>query len=167
MTAILAFDPGSAKSGWCKVAVTGVRPSLVTLSYVESGEVLSTRDAVRSLIANSEADVVAIEMLAGIAYPVKGAGIVSALVASSNVAGMIAALAYAEGRQVAEMTATQWRRMVIGKGNASDKAIAQTIPRLVREWPKRSNVHERDAAGLAIATAWQMSSRATKTAVGG
>lgn len=162
---VLSFDPGSTKSGWAELDVADAFGPIV-LRYVAAGEVPSTRDAVRDLIVNSEAEIVAVEKLAGIAYQTKGAGIVSALIASSNVAGMIAALAYAEGRQVVEMPAVEWRRMVCGKPNASDKIIKDVIPRLVRMWPRRSNCHERDAAGLAIAVAWREVGSVRKAAGG-
>lgn len=149
---ILALDPGSTSSGWCLVEAS--RSRAINVRALAMGEVESTPNALRELLVERLPDVVAVEVLRGIAYPSKGAGIVGNLVSSSFAAGVIVGLARAFELAVVEMPAVQWRRAVLGKANASDREIAWTIPRLVDEWPKRSNAHERDAGGLAVGVAW-------------
>jgi Holliday junction resolvasome RuvABC endonuclease subunit len=53
---------------------------------------------------------------------------------------------------VHEVTASDWRRGIVGRSSPSDAAIKVAIMRQVAGWPKRSNEHERDAAGVALAT---------------
>lgn len=157
MTRILAFDPGSTRSGWCLVVSNDARP--VVVDFVAAGEVDSTSPEVCALLGELQPGVVAVEVLRGIAYPAKGAGIVGNLASASFAAGLIAGLATPVcDEAVVEMTAREWRGSVLGKPNASDQAIAVVVPRLVRGWPKRSNVHERDAGGLALAVAWRRAS---------
>ncbi len=54
------------------------------------------------------------------------------------------------GIAVLEVTAGQWRGRLIGKASADDALIAMMIPRLILDWPARSNAHVRDAAGVAL-----------------
>lgn len=52
---------------------------------------------------------------------------------------------------VHEVTASEWRRGIVGRPSASDAMIKAAIVRQVAGWPSRSNEHERDAAGVALA----------------
>lgn len=161
---VLAFDPGTHETGWCRVDVRGTRPNPITITLVDLGNVESSVEGVWPLLAG--ADVVAVEVLRGIAYPVKGAGIVGSLVSSSAVAGGIVWLARGGRFHVVETTAREWRGVVMGRPQASDAEIGRVIPGLVRGWPRRSNSHARDAAGLAVGTAWKMGGARVKQEAG-
>lgn len=159
MTMILGFDPGSSDTGWCKVDSRGGAGQPVTVTYYDSGTVPSSFEAVGGLL-RSRPDVVAIEKIKGFAFGAgKGPGVVAALIATSWVAGMIATLAWSEAIPFVEMTALEWRRLVLGRPSASDQEIATVVPRLVHGWPARSNVHTRDAGGLALGVAWHLNGR--------
>lgn len=98
--------------------------------------------------------IIAIEKLEGIAFSPKGAGIVPHLISASNAAGVAkgaAQLLATRGTlSIHEASARTWRSAVVGKANASDAGIKVAIQRLVPNWPKVSNSHERDACGVAI-----------------
>lgn len=156
---ILGFDPGSADTGWCELDVRGGAGTPITPTYFDSGTVPSSFEGVGALL-RARPDVVAIEKISGYAFGAgKGPGVVAALIATSWVAGMIAALAHAEGLAIVELSALEWRRVVLGKPSASDQLIADVLPRLVHAWPKRSNVHTRDAGGCALGVAWRLNGR--------
>lgn len=152
---VVGLDPGTNSTGYCIIDTRGASPQPIACTYLDGGSVASTGASFTALFAERlDSDVtVAIEVLAGIAYAPKGGGIVASLIASSRIAGLIAGLVYGRAR-IFEMTAREWRGHVLRKPQASDKEIARVIPGLVHGWPKRSSVHVRDAAGVAIACAW-------------
>jgi Holliday junction resolvasome RuvABC endonuclease subunit len=158
----VGFDPGTNTTGWCVIGSTG---NPIRTRYHSSGMEASTAHALLCLIQRLDLAypvrlTVAIEALAGIAYPVKGPGVVSALISSSRVSGILTGICHGRISEVSEMTAREWRGAVLKKPHASDHDIAATIPRLIEGWPKRSSVHVRDAAGVALATAWLKGGRA-------
>lgn len=161
MTIIVGLDPGTNNTGYCIIDTRTSPPNQVACTYLDGGNVASTSssftdffaDRLRLLRTDLGNVTVAIEVLAGIAYAPKGGGIVASLIASSRIAGLIAGLVYGRAR-IFEMTAREWRGHVLRKPQASDQEIARVIPGLVHGWPKRSSVHVRDAAGVAIACAW-------------
>lgn len=167
MSVIVGLDPGTNSTGYCIIDTRGSSPQPITCTFLDSGNVASTGDSFTdlfierlSLLRTDLSNVtVAIEVLAGIAYAPKGGGIVASLIASSRIAGLIAGLVYGRAR-IFEMTAREWRGHVLRKPQASDQEIARVIPGLVHGWPKRSSVHVRDAAGVAIACAWVGGGRA-------
>lgn len=156
---VLGFDPGSSHTGWCAIDVRGGGTLPVEATYFDAGTVPSACGDV-ALLLRRYPEVVAVEKLAGYAFGAgKGPGVVAGLVASSWVAGLISALAWSEGLATEEMTAMEWRKRVLGKPSASDQQIAVAIPAAIHGWPKRSNVHVRDAAGVALAVAMKLNGR--------
>ena len=160
---VLGVDPGSSASGWARVDVRGGNGLPVTVTYVSSGNALSKPSSLSPLMDG--ADVVGCEKLEGVTYPAKGPGIVSALIASSYVAGLVSGIAAARGIRCIDMPAVQWRRIVIGKPNANDALVKDVVHRLVIGLPKRTNVHVRDALGVALGVAWALGGAARKQAV--
>lgn len=67
----------------------------------------------------------------------------------ANLAGRIRGHAEALGLLVAVIPATQWRRGIVGHGNAGDAEVARALRARVA-WTGRSNADERDAAGCAL-----------------
>lgn len=157
---ITGFDPGSNKTGWCSLDVRGGGTVPVEATFFEAGIVASEPYELAELLRALKPEVVAIEKLEGFAFGGgKGPGVVSALVASSRVAGMLSGLAYAAQIEAVEMTALVWRKLVIGNASAKDVQIADVVPARVHGWPKRSNAHTRDAGGVALATALRLNGR--------
>lgn len=160
MTVILGLDPGSSSTGWALVDTRGGAGRPIITTYLDAGAVASTAEMVAGLLSMYSPDAVAVEKLEGIAYASKGPGIVAGLVSSAHAAGVIVGVASALGHHVEQLTARDWRRLVLGQPAATDQQIARVIPTLVRGWPKRSNVHERDAGGVALAIAWRRNGQA-------
>jgi Holliday junction resolvasome RuvABC endonuclease subunit len=160
VTVILAFDPGSNESGWCLVDTRGGAGSPITATYLDSGNLPSKPADVAHLLRVEKPDLVAVEDLRGFAYGSKGPGVVAALISSANRAGGIEWLSWALGIAIVEMTASHWRQIVLGNGSATDERIKTVIPRLIHGWPARSNVHTRDAGGLALGVAWKLNGKA-------
>lgn len=160
---ILAFDPGSTSTGWCAIDTRGGEGLPITSTFLDKGEIPSTEGEISLLIRAQLPDVVAIEKLEGFAFGAgKGPGVVAALVASSRIAGLIRGVAWAEGPATVEMTAREWRKLVLGQPSATDERIAKVIPTLVHGWPSRSNQHTRDAGGLALGVAWVLNGKGPK-----
>lgn len=159
---ITAFDPGTNESGWCTIDTRGGAGTPITATYLDAGNVPSTPGELALVVQTQRPDVVAVENLAGFAYGTKGPGVVAALISSAHAAGLIVAVAWAAGVPVVQLTARDWRTLVLGNGSATDQRIAQVIPALVHGWPTRSNVHTRDAGGLALGTAWKLNGKAPR-----
>lgn len=161
---VLGLDPGSLRSGYSIIHATGGHGRPIAASFLRGGEIESEpeawRETVRSTIHTahiySSSLCVAVEWVEGIAFPAKGAGIVPHLVSSAAVAGGVAWMALAMGVGVRKISARDWRRTLFAKPQSSDQEIKAKLPGLFQSgWPKRSNVHVRDAAGCALACAWR------------
>lgn len=157
MTTILGFDPGSHQSGYALIDVRGGIGMPITATFIGGGVVVSTETPVRELLASMNPNVVAVEWVQGISYGAKGGGVVPHLIASAAVAGGIEWVALGRGIRTVRLPARDWRRTLFALPHASDKDIAHRLPGLFAAgWPKKSNVHQRDAAGCALACAWSL-----------
>ena len=153
---VLGFDPGSRSSGWARLDVRGCAPAPVVPTFLEGGEVESDFFAVGALFRATSSDLVAVEWLEGIAYPIRNPGIVAQLLASSAAASRIETLARVAERKTSRVPAVKWRHLLCGRGNADDKLVKLAVERLVYGMPPRSNVHVRDAVGCAVGAAWMV-----------
>jgi hypothetical protein len=150
---VLGFDPG-ATIGWAEVG-TGPR-------FINGG---STRDLSLALsrirewsgfFLSAKKDLpdpqfmVAVESVSKV-YPRERftSKMATALLLAERQAGEIVATARACGFDVLEVSAAQWRRSLLGAGRATDRVIAQRLPLIVNDMPKRTNAHVRDAVGVA------------------
>lgn len=151
---VLGVDPGPREHGWALVRVVDPQRAL----FVGCGKHEGNAEGVLSLLGVHLADVVAIE--SPTTFMPTGPGgkfiptVATALFGTTRQVGRLAAVAELDGWAVVEMTASDWRREVCGKGSSTDAQIAADITRLVAGWPRRSNVHVRDAAGVALAAGW-------------
>lgn len=68
----------------------------------------------------------------------------------SLVAGQILGFTTARGIRTSEVSAAEWRKALCGRHNATDTMVKQMARIRVRNLPKRTSVHCRDAAGCAI-----------------
>jgi hypothetical protein len=84
----------------------------------------------------------------------------TALMNASYVAGGIVRLGKHLGLRVVELAPQQWRTAIGAsrstKGTDQDAMVRDAIQTLIAGWPKRSNNHVRDAAGVALAAWWQV-----------
>lgn len=161
------------------------------LSYGAKGEFDSDDTAslrraiveVPSMAYGTAANVVVIERLEGYTYPgrsfVASRAIAETVRMGERIRGRaIALLSDAHARQaaanavvfgrdvrrvpvVADVVARAARATVCGKGSAKDRTVKTCVERFIAGWPKRSNVHERDAALVAMAWAWTGGKAAT------
>lgn len=91
-------------------------------------------------------------------------GMANQLLATKDIGRDVERIALREGVPVVTITSSEARRRIgvrIGGRGATkgdvDRQVGVAVPRLVSEWPTRSNNHERDAAVAAIAghARWQ------------
>lgn len=92
----------------------------------------------------------------------------SALIDTAYMAGAISACARAAACRVVEMRPETWRAAIGAarktKGTDQDALVKAAVRSLITGWPKRSNDHVRDAAGVGLAAYWQV--RAERRASG-
>jgi Holliday junction resolvasome RuvABC endonuclease subunit len=149
---VLGVDPGPTSHGWALVHVTGLDGG----RFVICGECKDQPAENILRLVKTPSGLLAIEVPArflpsnGTHYP----AVAGALMGTTYQAGRLASIAEDRGLASVEMTAADWRREVCGKGAAKDGQVAEAVGRLVSGWPKRSNAHVRDAAGVALAAGW-------------
>ncbi len=71
-------------------------------------------------------------------------------VRTARVATSLALMALAKGIEVVPVPAGVWRHRVVGKNNPKDTTIAPAVRAGFADFPEASNVHLRDAGGLAL-----------------
>lgn len=74
----------------------------------------------------------------------------TALLLAERQVGEIVATARNAGLDVLEVSAAQWRSAIVGNKAATDAAIKAVVSKRVKDFPKRSNAHVRDAMGCAL-----------------
>jgi len=152
---VIGFDPG-AHLGW--VALDVARPG-ARAAWIAAG-VLRGEARVRlalELYIEHQPDAVIVEAVEAVYGRDRfGAGMASALLAAERLGGRLYQLAEDHGIPAHTITAAQWRKAITGNGRATDEAIKAAILLRCAGWPKRSNAHERDAAGVAIVGAEQV-----------
>jgi hypothetical protein len=143
---VIGFDPG-VHVGWAVVEVQRppVRPHLVRTGVISGSASFSDYVLLMNAI-----DLVAIEQTSGIAFAGKK-GIVANLLDCAAVHGGIARIAESLGKPIELVRAVDWRGSLLRKPNASDSDIAEWAKRNVLDMPPRTNVHTRDAIGVAVA----------------
>lgn len=119
--------------------------------YKNAGVIVSTHAAINLLLSNTVFEsrgVVAIEMPAGYAYQQCR---IPGLLATARVGGMIEACAIAMlGVPPWIISASEWRKIVVGIGNPTDKQVEHAVWTNLPGMPAKSNVHTRDAMGCAL-----------------
>lgn len=148
---VLGIDPGSRAHGW---AVLVVGPH--SARYLDGGHrECSAADLVRRTIrveCRGPLDLVAVEVPAVLHH----LPAVRQVLLTAVSAGAALGAADCFDRLNVRVNPADWRRDVCGHGSARDSTVKDAIDRLVTGWPKRSNVHIRDAAGVALHAAWRV-----------
>ena len=144
---LLSLDPGPTSSGYARVRLVGPR-----VTYVSSGRVSSDLNQLERLF-DPELDAVAVETPKGYVFsPARGAQ----LLATARIAGALAWMAQARHLRLVELSAGEWRKALCGRATADDHRVADAVAANVIDCPAKSNVHVRDALGLALVAAWQL-----------
>jgi Holliday junction resolvasome RuvABC endonuclease subunit len=151
MSTILGIDPGSKQSGFAYLKAEKSAKGW-DFHFIRKGRI--ENEKILDLVNGTHWDVLAIERVKGIVYGSKG-GASGHLIDTADFAGelrgigrMLARFA-GGGKRVTSFTAREWRKALVGKANPENNEITPVVLRLVNGWPKRSNNHERDAAGVA------------------
>lgn len=159
------IDPG-ATIGWCDIE----RESAGVFRYVASGTwdaaqiqrgggIPGLDRAVQVVCVETPEEMHPNQVRAGLAHPGTLVSTIRELISTAKLAERISAEADGMCYRVLEPTAAQCRTALgvklgaqRGKGDKStvDQQIGRIIPMIVRDWPKKSNRHVRDAAAAAL-----------------
>lgn len=151
---VLGLDPGTSHHGWALLEMprTG-RGRMLAGGHMAAVKVPVRFQAISDWIDSSAwtwtpwIDVVGIETPAGYIHEHKRG---AALLATAVEAGKLIERA---GRLAVVLSAAQVRKSLAKNPAASDEAVASALG-VFLDMPKRSNVHARDAAAVAL-VAWQ------------
>lgn len=147
---ILGIDPGPTESGWMTIA-SSLRNNQ---RFSNCGNVASKRDAFLELIDVEAPDVVAIERPKWQDHgrnPVATRAIASNLIETNYVVARFAEIVIASGLKLLELPAQTWRLGLLRARSPSDAQIKRALVALLPGLPTRTNAHERDAGGVALA----------------
>lgn len=156
---VLAVDTGSKSFGWCVVRRIGPRVAFVdcgTADATRSAWVKVLSDAIR--LDDGCVDAVYVETPEGMVFSsYRG----PTLIETSRLVGGIAWDCEGMGVRCELRTSNWWRKALVGKASSPkkglmDKLIADAVPANVIGWPAKSNVHVRDAGGLAVVAGWEL-----------
>lgn len=143
---LLAVDPGPSSCGWAHVRMVDGRAH-----YIDGGKFDSTRTYFVNVLEGWATDVVAIEMPEGFIHePFRG----PPLLQTARVAGGIEWECDRRGLRTITLSATSWRKTLCGGARPGDGVIADVVRANVAGLPALTNVHVRDALGLAIVAGW-------------
>jgi len=148
---VLGIDPGPEQSGWMLVRATGGGAA----HYVEAGVVPSRGRDFARLLSRFQLAAVAVERPrwhAREASPVAMRAMAQQLVETMYVAARFIERVRACTPPVhcLELPAAVWRKGLLGNGQSNDAAIKRALAPILK-LPKRTNAHERDAGGVALA----------------
>lgn len=141
---ILGFDPGVTHHGWAVL-----QPTPEGVIYIAGGDEVGEADSVMlRLLDGYRPRWVAIETPT-VAYLRQA---VKPVMAMCRQAGLALGMArhHRPLPTCHEASANVWRRNLLGNGSAKDAAIKTHIQTHIIGWPRRSNNHQRDAAGVAL-----------------
>jgi Holliday junction resolvasome RuvABC endonuclease subunit len=136
---VLAIDPGPTMCWWAVLDKD---------VYVDAGFFLSTDGQILNfVVGKKDYTTVVIE------EPTVGRRQAAKLIHQTGlVTGFIRGAFSAYNVAVKGIRAFDWRKCTVGVHNASDEAIKEFVLTNVKNLPKKTNVHIRDALGLAYAS---------------
>jgi Holliday junction resolvasome RuvABC endonuclease subunit len=158
MTIILGIDPGPAECGWMSLENDEDVPERSGPWHVHNcGNVPSKRKRVLELFEQLDPDAIAIERPKWQDHgrnAVATRAIASNLIETNYVVARIAEMVRTRGAALIEIPAQTWRLGLLNTRSPSDAQIKRALERLLAGGlPKRTNAHERDGGGIALAAA--------------
>lgn len=153
MNRVLGFDPGTSKHGWCLIDVT-IRTAPIWVQGGHSEEpfmLLDTYAPDPNLLVVVEEPRGALHVPSGNVREMQARAM--SLMGTCWLGGEIYGHARAKGFPCLKVGQNEWRVALIGnprKGQDRDKLVEAELRRICRQFPTRSNVHARDAGGIAI-----------------
>jgi Holliday junction resolvasome RuvABC endonuclease subunit len=148
---VLGIDPGPTASGWALLDFT-IASSPVWFEGGNTEHVLALFKLLEQRGLAERIGLVAVEQAVALWKPEANVQAMRTAWAGGRVAGMAEAL----GFNVAALGVDRWRQAFVGhseKGENVDHKVAAALRMFVRHFPVRSNVHMRDAAGVACVAA--------------
>lgn len=152
---VLGIDPGPSTWGWAALDVAydpGVR-----ITYRRGGVSEANPGALLGLLQTFAPVVAGVETPAGFAFE---PGRVPQLLRTARSAGGAVWLLETRGVRVVEATAQQTRKMLVGKANANDDAVALCVRGNVFGVPIPINDHVADAVMVGVVAAWVAAGKA-------
>ncbi len=153
---VLGIDPGPAKCGWALLDFSVLMSPVWHCGGVTEDvlDMLDTFTASGALVP----ELVGIEQPRSLHNPMAN---VQAM-ATAWAGGRVEGLAQARGFETAALGVNEWRQALIGhskRGDNIDHKVEHYLRTFVRQMPKRTSVHCRDAAGVACIAArrWKVS----------
>jgi len=150
---VLGIDPGPSKSGWALLDF-----SIASAPVWFGGGIGENIGVILHTIGcqiGAPIDLVCVERPKALHNPMANVPVIETAWAGGFIAGHVDA----RGWRVQEVGPHQWRVALVGQPRAGedvDHKVAAFLKRFVRQFPGRSNVHMRDAAGVAC-VGYQMS----------
>jgi len=143
---VLGIDPGAVHTGWALLEFS-VPSSPV---WFVGGTCDEVETVIESLLADAtrRPELVCIEQPQALHNPMANRNLIGA----AWVGGMAAGFAVARGLDVHVLGPEAWRMGLIGRprrGDNVDHKVEAFLRAHVRQFPARSSVHARDAAGVA------------------
>jgi len=142
MIRVLGVDPGSSHVGMTVLDIGDSPTSWVSQETMRPEEF--TPATFSTYKSGCDVYMVAIEAPVGRTGPWVGPVVQTALIA-----GEIFGICKTLGMRPQYVLCKDWRKMLCGKGNASDAEVKEALSREVC-LPVRTNAHVRDAAGVAL-----------------
>lgn len=154
----LGIDPGPTSLGWALVDVTPRERTWLRGGTWDTEDLPDFVEVMRA----ARLDLVAVEVPNGIYRPrsremgqaireLRARGM--QLAQTMGVAMQYVGAFRGAGMRVVEISASDWRRGVVGKSSPTDAQVAAVLERIVMGMP-RTNAHARDALGCALAAAF-------------
>jgi len=143
---VLGIDPGPTHNGWALLDFS-VPSSPVWYLGGTCGEIETVIESVCCSL-DARPILVCIERPRALHNPMANVQ----LMATAWAGGFAAGLARSRGLTVEELGQNEWRMALVGhsrKGDNVDHKVEAVLRRMVRQFPTRSSVHARDAAGVA------------------
>lgn len=148
MSLVLGIDPGKL-SGWALLDFT--IPSAPV--WFEGGRTEHVLELLETLTRRGlTVGLVAVERAVALWKPEANVGAMATAWAGGHAAG----IAEARGFRVVDLGVNEWRQAFVGhsqRGENIDHKVEVTLRAFVRQMPKRTSVHARDAAGVACVAA--------------
>lgn len=148
---VIGFDPGVRAHGWSLIDVT-IPTAPIWFAHGHTARFESVFDYLEASGLAQYVRLVAVERAPAVAFAEAN---VHAM-ATAWAGGMIFGFARARGYAVHSMTPNEWRHALVGsykRGENIDAKVKAALLTFVRHYPRRSNVHQRDAGGVAVVAA--------------
>lgn len=157
---VVGVDPGSKKNdqgepvgAWAALRVPYRRPA----RYMHHGTG-TAKEIIEAIQGIPGVDLVAVEQAERL-HPRSSPGalysVAKNLLETTKMATAVSMTLTLQHYTVREISANDWRRAVVGTSSPSDAIVRSAIRMRVLDWPPQADEHHADAAGCAIAVAWQ------------